>query len=109
MSLPFSHTFEELLGNLERVFAEVFYVSDISKIEYDYRMDLDIARILLNEALGHHRLHNKAIAPFARSAVVDRVLDRLQQEDVYDIDMVEIRQILRNLCLLIQADHHLLQ
>lgn len=109
MPLPVSHTFEELLSNLEKVFAEIFYVSDISKIEYDYRMDLEIARILLNEVLGHHRLHNKAIASYARSAVIDRVLERLHQEDVQDIDMVEIRQILRNLCLLIQADHHLLE
>lgn len=109
MSLPLSHSFEELVGNVESIYADIFYVSDVAKVEYDYRIDLEIARILLNEALGHHRIHHKAIAPYARSVLVDRVLERLQREQVLDVDMVEVRQILRNLCTLLHADHHLLE
>ena len=70
---------------------------------------MDIARVLLNEALGHHRVLNSAIDPQARYALVDRVLYRLQESHIDELNLVEIHQILKNLCRLIQADPLLLE
>ena len=38
MNLPPSHSFEELLENVDTIYTDVFYAAHVKDIDYDYRM-----------------------------------------------------------------------